>query len=76
MKGFHSSNKTPLKQNIPLFQRNFLGYKIYGCLDWVFSKRNYITLRSMYPYPVSGFVGTIQSNNISFHAFQLLPDCS
>jgi hypothetical protein len=26
---------------------------------WVFSKRNYITLRSMYPYPVSGFVGTI-----------------
>jgi hypothetical protein len=58
-----SSNKTPaLKQNIPLFQRNFLGYKIYGCSCLGFSLKEITSspLRSMYPYPVSGFVGTIQ----------------
>jgi hypothetical protein len=43
---------------------------------WVFSKE--ITsspLRSMYPYPVSGFVGTIPKVTIyPFDAFQLLPE--
>jgi hypothetical protein len=58
--------KLALKQNIPLFKESSFGYKIWLQPGWFFLKE--ITsspLRSMYPYPVSGFVGTIKSNNIS-----------
>jgi hypothetical protein len=58
--------KDTLKQNIPLFhKKNF--YKISGCyLVWLFTEgNNVISSRSMYPYPVSGLVGTIPKVTIN-----------
>jgi hypothetical protein len=59
MKAFILPTKSALKQNIPLFQENFLGYKSRLKPGLVFSKEITSSLLPMYPYPVSGFVGTI-----------------
>jgi hypothetical protein len=58
---FNSSNKTPaLKQNIPLFHKKFPLAISPRNLIWFSLKESTLSPSlSMYPYPVSGFVGTI-----------------
>jgi hypothetical protein len=73
--GFQFFQQTPsFKTKHPTVPKKVLA-KIYGCNLIGFSLKEITSpLRSMYPYPVSGFVGTTKSNNISADAFNCF-DC-